>query len=398
MEPLTVGAIALVVAGAALAYLGTTEASRGIMVLSSTLLRTGMAWLHIVVGVSLTGLGARQLGICVVLGILFSYLLQYLFFLLPSVAGVAAFVAIPFACYLLAAPYARLAFESLASAKPPFVSSITQPTSFLPFFHQMFLSILVFRIVCGFELSFGEVAGIPLKTFLFPVATLVLALIIIIFKWQIRTDPLFEASALLIVAGLLLVPLSTAVGAQPVVSIILSSGRTFFDFLFWFLLVTIASRNPHGAVTVFAWGNALSCFGLVLGAFLGRLTNEYAAQEPVMTLIVTGAILWFFVAYILILLRRFSFDAAILAIVPETEPVFPATAVDFRALDSMSERLAAKFGLTTREARCSPCWCAAAAVALSPKPWAFLTIPSKRTSSTSIASSTSTRIRSCSIC
>ncbi|MDR1421749.1 MAG: helix-turn-helix transcriptional regulator [Coriobacteriales bacterium] len=347
IEPLSVVALALGVGGVALAYLGIDRESPLLMVLSSTLLRITMSWFQIVVGVSLTRLNARHLSICIAVALLFSYAGQYLLFLLPSWAGVAAFVAIPFACYLLSVPLARPVFNRFAISESPFDSSVTRPSSFLPFSHHLFICLLVFHVVKGFLISFGEVEGTPLRVVLSPLAILVLACALLVFRWQVRADRLFDIAALLIVAGLLLMPLTTLISAHAIINLMLSSGCACFSFLFWYLLASLSARNPHGAVPAFAWGSALLCFGIVPGAFLGRLTDQYTLTTPLVAIIITAVLTWLFVAYYLLCLKRLSFDATILAIQPDDTPA--QVQGNFDSITFVSEQIAHDHGLTPRE-------------------------------------------------
>ncbi|MDR2105859.1 MAG: helix-turn-helix transcriptional regulator [Coriobacteriales bacterium] len=345
LEPFSIVAIALMPGGVALAFFGVAAASPLIMIISSTLMRIGMAWLQIVVGVSLLRLNPQQLCVCIAVAFIISILIQYLLLLLPG--GGIAFAVIPFVTYLLAAPYAKPVFEAFKANEPPFDVRLIRPSSFLPFSHYLFICILVFRIICGFALSFGETGGTPMWTFLSPLPMLVLVAVFIGLKWHIRADGLFEVSALLNIAGFLLVPLTLFIAANPVVSTLLSAGVACFDYLFWFLLISVAGRNPHGAIPVFAWGNSLSCFGLIAGAFFGRAVNTLVTTNPSMLILAVAVLLWVFIVYVLLILKRFSFDAAILAIEPETSAVSPV--LDYGSLHVLCEHIAGHYGLTPRE-------------------------------------------------
>jgi hypothetical protein len=232
IESLSIIALALVVGGVALAYLGVSQNSPILMVTSSTFMRMTMSWFQIVVGISLVKLNPRQLSACISIAFLLSFCIQGCIFLLPQWVGVAAFAAIPFGCYLLAIPMARPTFEHLKTAESPFESSITRPSSFLPFSHQLFICFLVFSVIRGFVISFGEIEGTPLTMLFSPITFLFLAIAIIFCKWEVRANRLFDISVLLIVAGLLLVPLIVAMNIHPVTNLLISSGADCFYFLF----------------------------------------------------------------------------------------------------------------------------------------------------------------------
>jgi DNA-binding CsgD family transcriptional regulator len=347
VEAYSIIAIAMVVAGVVLTYVGLTNGSATLLVLSATLERIGMCWFQIIVSMTLIDLTPRALGICVVVAFLLSCVGQYLLFSFLPIVGVCVFAAIPFACYLLSVPAARAIYDPLKTADPPAQSAVTQPLSFLPFSHHLFICIFVFRIICGYALSFGEIDGTPRDTFLTPFFVIALALVVIVGKWLIKADTLYQISASLIIAGLLLVPLVALQDALPLVSVILSLGVSCFDIFFWYVLIATAARNPHGAISVFAWGNGVSCFGLILGAFLGRLTNTYTLSDPAMVVLITGALIWAFATYIIITLKRFSFDATIRNLVPDTAPV--SLERDFKYLNQSCTCFAERYGLTPRE-------------------------------------------------
>jgi DNA-binding CsgD family transcriptional regulator len=217
----------------------------------------------------------------------------------------------------------------------------------LPFSHYLFICLLVFHVICGFALSFGESGGTPLWTILSPLPILVLLVVFVGLKWRIKADGLFEISALLIIAGLLLVPLTLFIAANLIVSMVLSAGVVCFDYLFWFLLISVAGRNLRGAIPVFAWGSTLSCFGLIAGAFFGRVANTLAMTDPTMLILTTAILLWAFIAYVILVLKRFSFDAAIRAVEPEDSPA--SLVLDYGSFDLICERVAVHHGLTPRE-------------------------------------------------
>jgi DNA-binding CsgD family transcriptional regulator len=362
-EPLTVVALTITVVGVGAAWLGVERSSPWLMVASSTLLRISMSWVHIVVGVSLTGLGARRLGLAIVAAFLLSVIWQWLLFALPPLVGIALFTAIPFACYFLAVPLARPVFEHLSRAEPPFEVSVTRPASFLPFSSQLFICFLVFSVFKGFMISFGEVGGAPLPAMLFPGAFLVLGCLLVACKWRVDARRLFGAASLLVLAGLLLAPLvamgGAAVDAHIIVNLLLSSGADCFNFLFWFLLATLAARNTHGAVPAFAWGSALSCFGIIAGASLGRLTDYLALAAPAGAVIVVAVMAWLFIAWERLFFGRFSFEEAIQMVEPESElglapdlgaePGRNASHIDLGYIDRASARIAEAHALTPRE-------------------------------------------------
>ncbi|MEF9877202.1 MAG: helix-turn-helix transcriptional regulator, partial [Gordonibacter sp.] len=90
------------------------------------------------------------------------------------------------------------------AAAPPAEASITQPASYLPFAHNLFIAIFAFRIAYGLALTFGSVEGNPPQTFL-AAAPLLLVFAAAFLPRMPKADVLYQAAALLVVAGFLAV-------------------------------------------------------------------------------------------------------------------------------------------------------------------------------------------------
>jgi DNA-binding CsgD family transcriptional regulator len=339
--------ITAIILGVATLCAGVALHSIPLLIVGASLGRMGTSWVQLVVGVSLIKMDTRALGICITGAFLLSYLLQTVLFLLPSWVGLAGYVMLPPLAYLLVRYDVRPLLTTLHDAEPPSQSAVTRPTSFLPFSHRLFICLFLFRLIYGYTLCFGEVNGTPLMTIFSIVPIAILAIITLGFRRRINPDVLYQASALLIIAGLLLVPIASSVGIHAAISNILAAGVVCFDVVFWFVLVAAAARNPSGSVLVFAWGNGVTAFGIIAGAFVGRATNQLLVTDVVITSLVTSVLLFVFIVYVFVVLKRFSFSDTITTITPSTPPVTPITSTQL--LEQSCGCLAQRYGLTPRE-------------------------------------------------
>ena len=156
---------------------------------------------------------------------------------------------------------------------------------------------------------------------------------------------------------------------------LLNAGNGLFIMGAQMALITIAARNPLGAITTVAWGNGVSALGSLTGAAAGMLANSAAASMPTLRVAIPAVLLLVFAAYVTIGLKRFTFAGAIDGIDPVlvgtttagkgtdagaeavpgagTGPVplpMPAARTPEEAFASRCEAIASEFSLTPREA------------------------------------------------
>ena len=74
------------------------------------------------------------------------------------------------------------------------------------------------------------------------------------------------------VAGFLALSVGSA-SRDAVASALLTAGTGAFEILMYYVLIQVGSRNPVGALSAFAWGNAMASWGTIFGALFGRMTN-----------------------------------------------------------------------------------------------------------------------------
>ena len=144
-----------------------------------------------------------------------------------------------------------------------------------------------------------------------------MALYVICSRRRFPADGLVQLSALAVMAGFLLAtqPLLAADSGAADVAL-LNAGNGLFIMAAQMALITIAARNPLGAITTVAWGNGVSALGSLTGAAAGMLANGAAASVPALRVAIPAALLLVFAAYVTIGLKRFTFAGAIDGIDP----------------------------------------------------------------------------------
>ena len=276
----------------------------------------------------------------------------------------------------LTARGARLYFDMAHDRPSPSDIAVTRPASFLAPFSALFVCLFLFQVAFGFALRFGEVAGTPRMSFLSAIPLALVALYVTCSRRRFPADGLVQLSALTVMAGFLLAtqPLLAADSGAADVAL-LNAGNGLFIMAAQMALITIAARNPLGAITTVAWGNGVSALGSLTGAAAGMLANSAAASMPALRVATPAVLLLVFAAYVTIGLKRFTFAGAIDGIDPvlvgataagkgadaEAEAVpgtgtgpvplpMPAARAPEEAFASRCEAIASEFSLTPREA------------------------------------------------
>ena len=193
------------------------------------------------------------------------------------------------------------------------------------------------------------------------------ALYVVFSRRRFPADGLVQLSALVVMAGFLLAaqPLLVVDGRAADVAL-LNAGNGLFVMAAQMALITIAARNPLGAITTVAWGNGISSLGSLSGAAAGMLVNGAAASTPVLGVAIPAVLLLVFAAYVTIGLKRFTFAGIIDGIDPvpvgasaasgdgvgtgpATTPM-PAARTAEEAFAARCATIAEEFSLTPREA------------------------------------------------
>lgn len=346
-------AVAMLV-GAALAAASVALSSPLLVVVGASLLTIGGGLANVFVGMGCVGLRLRDVGVAIVWAYVASFAARWAFALIPLEANLALFVALPLASIALVAKPAAEVFAHAVETESPAQLSVTSPLSFVPFGHQVFISLVVFRFVYGYTLTFGEVDRVPVVAFWALVPLCVLLVYVLAARRVPSPDALFRASILFSVAGFLVVSI-TGESRDVIASSLLSAGTGFFEVMMYCVLISLGSRNHAGALSALAWGNAMASWGTILGAAFGRLTNQVYHVDATALTAVSAVIVFAFVVYILFVLQRFSFERTINEVAPAQNVVVDggvgvATSVDAAdVFDAACVRLADRKGLTERE-------------------------------------------------
>lgn len=369
-------AVACLVGGGALLSLGLGFSAPALLVAGASLAAIGRSVATISVALYLARLEMHATAVIIAAAYTVQLAASPASSLLPPWVGTALFLAFPLAAIALTARGARLYFDMAHDRPSPSDIAVTRPASFLAPFSALFVCLFLFQVAFGFALRFGEVAGTPRMSFLSAIPLALVALYVTCSRRRFPADGLVQLSALTVMAGFLLAtqPLLAADSGAADVAL-LNAGNGLFIMAAQMALVTIAARNPLGAITTVAWGNGVSALGSLTGAAAGMLANSAAASMPALRVAIPAALLLVFAAYVTIGLKRFTFAGAIDGIdpvlvgtttagkgtdagaeaVPDagTGPVplpMPAARTPEEAFASRCEAIASEFSLTPREA------------------------------------------------
>ena len=335
----------------ALLALGTPATAYGLaaeaappLLAGCVLLSMGRALVTVLVCLGCARLSPRTTAVCVAGAYLAAFGLREACGLAPGIVGLTLFFALPFASLAVGFATAGPALRQASAAEAPADSAVTKPSTLLPFGHQLFVSILAFRVVYGFVVVTGVTDGGLLTFGLAGVAFAVVLVCALCLKpgREMPSDALAGASLLVVVAGLLaflvLGPSGTAVAGT-----LMMAGAGCFEIMVYTLLIALARRNLNGGVTVLAWGLTMFGVGAVLGATLARAAGALYAGG---TAVLVAALLFCLVAYAVIFLHDFSFATTVSAV--EAPDRVSAPDLSTR-LDARCDQVAAERSLTARE-------------------------------------------------
>lgn len=262
-------------------------------------------------------------------------------------AVVAVFCAVQLALILLTAPPAAETLAELRPGAAPEELRLTNPFSFLPLNHQLYVCLALFQLSYGYAMGFGEVGDTPLTTFAGIVPLAIVCVAVVALGRFPRIDPLFSVAFLCIVAGYMFVPFSHD-EALPVTSNFLEAGSSCFSLVYWLSVASLARRNRAGAFTFFTWGGCILSAGVVVGASLGRLGSYLLLSDPMATSVACNVVAIALIAYETFVLKGFSFDASING-VQSASPVEALPSDGDGDLVRVVRGLADEAGLTQRE-------------------------------------------------
>ncbi len=329
--------------------LGILRADPFVLLLGAVLRVVSTRWITVLAIVSLCCLRARACMLSIATAYCASYALRILFAHASFSVCMIALLLLPYVTYALCRPAALEILGAMKSGEPQSVSHITEPASFLPFAHGLFVAILAFRFAYGFALVFGSADGVPVQT-MFSLAPLVLVLVLVFLPSMPKADVLYQVAALFVVAGFSMA-LALSQGGVPSGSAALAAGPLYagsecFEVLMWYALASLGARNRVGAVEVVARARAVASTGLILGTSVGHAME--AEVDPIWLSFGMVAVLVAFVAVNLTVLKGFSFQKTIDGVMPLKEVSPPSESAAFD-LSAACFSLASEHGLTPRE-------------------------------------------------
>ena len=308
-----------VIAAASL-YEGLIEHSSFMLALGSPFGGIGGAWVSVLVGVSLAHCGPRKAAIVVPA----AFIAQYVVNMGMGAVGtrcieisITAYAAsLAAACFLIRSD-ANAIIQEVRDADAPEVLNVTSPASYLPFSHLVFVSILLFNIVCGYSLaSIGTNSSV--STMAISCMPIVIVLVATLLQKAPSPDVSYRAAVLCVIAGLLTAPFTVpawhdTIGSKAC-STLLSAGSDLFSMLAYCIVAAVGSRNKLGAVFAAATVLAAQWLGIGLGAPIAQAAaSSNISAAPLWT---CAAMAFVFIAFNYSVLHDFSFSRAIESVTP----------------------------------------------------------------------------------
>lgn len=339
-------------------FFGITMRSALLLAIGSPFGGIGTVWTTILTFTTLMRLGPKRCAICIPTAFVLSYAVNLLLsaMALPFAAGLALYALTIVAAFSLVRAYALGTIETIRSVDSPIVLDVTNPSSYLPFSHPVFVSIMLFNAAYGYALNLQAAVETPAQMLLSYVPVTIAFLAVVLGKAKLNADALFQTSTLLVFAGFLTAPLaligSAALGGMQFSSVFLHAGASTFTLLMYFLVAVVGSRNPLGGITTVAFAMGASWCGIGIGALASQGIGAVTAGDIDGILWASALITFGFMVYNFVVLKKFSFESTIQGIVPVApaaiEPAEGA-AEDLPSLEDNCRTVAERFGLTNRE-------------------------------------------------
>ena len=314
----------------------------------------GGMWVSAALALSLCKLAnPRSVALCVCSAYAAASVLEWAMSSVPLEARVASWVALTCIVLVLAYPLASDMIREAAEVGDARDLVLSQPRSFVSPFNVAFLSLLALKLVSGFSLALNSVSGVPVHTFVTGLVPLLAGVWIVLSgRERGQEDALFQIASLLVIAGVLAAMVSILHSLGTTSNVLLASASECFALLQMLVVVSMAARNKIDAVYVVACSQAYTSVGTMLGAGAGHAANGIATASDAATLAFLAALLFLFVVFCFVWLRRVSFERIIYGI----QPVKPLVIADSHqasekggSFESRCARLAAQRGLTKRE-------------------------------------------------
>lgn len=221
------------------------------------------------------------------------------------------------------------------------------PRSFLTPSHGLFFCAFLFSFASGYALTINEVANAPIQTNLVDIALVFVAIWLIVSNADKKEDVLFTFSVLMVIAGFLMAPftfLSDLASANSLIRI----GIAGFDILIWLVIVAIGKRNLFALLPTFGIIRCMKSLGTNAGAITGHTSNDLVGLNVQMAELIAMIALFFFIAFLWIGFRHFSFSETIRGIM-EPQELKPTQVEESNLIESRCNVIGEEKGLTARE-------------------------------------------------
>lgn len=255
--------------------------------MSICLLLLSAVFVMLCAGCCLAQLSRPQMAACVLLGLSASYLLRLPLSALDPYAALSLYVALQILAILVARTDMGEALGIIQAGQTPEELTLTNPFSFLPRTHRLFICLALFQTAYGAALSFGEVNNTPLATWAGIVPLLCFLAFWVVRRRMLTLDAFFNLALLLVMAGFLFASISQQ-AAPSLTSNLLEAGNSCFQLVFWPVLAALSARNRAGTLPLLAWSGFLLCTGVTAGAALGRLCDAVMAGGFIASTAVAG--------------------------------------------------------------------------------------------------------------
>ena len=320
------------------------------LVVAGALLDTvAEAWLFVSAYVALAQVKEGKRSLVAAAACLAAYLAEPLVQRMDPATALAANALCLAAIFLCTRPLVARPLDELAVAAPQAELAAANPLSFLPANHLLYATILFFSTAQGIALALSSLNGAGLEpSFAFAALAVVFAARLLR-KRELNADVLFGVCALLVLAGMFLIPSNRMRPGALMLTTesFLDAGSACFNLLLALLVANIAARNGIAAVPTAALAVGLSWMGIGVGTLLGYGSARFAEGSDAALAQMSFVVAMAFAGYCFVALKRFSFEDVVRGIrpaAPPEPPTAPASTVRERCALVARER-----GLTPRE-------------------------------------------------
>ena len=344
----SLASIVLMIPATALLYAACALQSAALTVIGLICFEIGHTWSYLVLGVALCRLGSpRVTALAVAFGIMAGDIIRHFVGILPLAEGMAAFAILPIVTIILCGKAAKSFLDGFSSGTAPSDLEIANPKAFLKPTSALFICILFFSIASGFGLTLNEINNAPNISNLEWMPVAIVALMVAVHRKPGGEDSLFSFSVLIVIAGFLLAPFTFGDGTGSA-NALLRGGRSCFDILVWTVVAAIGMRNPSALVAAICVSNAMRSIGTIIGAMAGHLVNAIAPMNSLTASAITAYALFFFLAFLWVGFRSFSFEATVRNLESPAAPSC-STPPEEESFADRCATIGTSFGLSERE-------------------------------------------------